>query len=225
MLIYFKIIMNFDETIGLDEIALLGNWNSFQNIDDLEKFIDLIAQFDTCDKFIKFMNIIKFIPTIKEITEFTHINDNLFFFEFLKTSGYFNLLDPTQKYHLFVEACSHDAIDIAMVIFSTSIDLEGVKEFMQNYLAQVATSTEYMIFRKIWEKNIIQFNRDEIEDMFFHILKSSNLEFIEWFCSLNLIDLKDKKIKDKMGWDILNKATNNDDYKTAIFICSQYMTK
>ena len=59
--------------------------------------------------------------------------------------------------------------------------------------------------------------------MFFNILKSSNLEFIEWFCSLNLIDLNDTKIKEKIGCDILDKTTNNDDYIKAIFICSQYI--
>lgn len=215
--------MNFDDTIGLDEIEKIGSWENFQNPNDLEKLINLIKQFETYDKFCEFMLIMKSIPTVKEITELTHTNTNLFFFEFLKSSGYFNLLGEEQKYHLFVEACSHDSIDIAMLIFSTLIDLEGVKEFISNYLAQVATSTEYIIFRKIWEINIVQFNQEEIEEMFFHILGSSNLEFIEWFCSLNLIDLKDTRIKEKIGWDILDKATNNDDYRKAIFICSQYI--
>jgi len=204
--------MNFYEPFKFNEIQNFFNLSNFQNIKDLEKFIE-------------FMQIMKSIPTIKQITELTHINTNLFFFEFLKSSGYFNLFDPIQKYHLFVEACSYNSIDIAMLIFSTSIDLEGVKEFMQNYLAQVATSTEYMIFRKIWEKNIIQFNQEEIEEMFFHILGSSNIEFIEWFCSLNLIDLENTIIKEKISWNILSKVSNNDDYKTAIFICYQYVKK
>ena len=215
--------MNFNDTIGLDEIEKMGSWENFKNPDDLEKLINLIKQFESYDKFCEFIQIMKSIPTVKQITELTYTNTNLFFFKFLKSSGYFNLLDPIQKYHLFVEACSHDSIDIAMEIFSTSINLEGVKEFISNYLAQVATSTEYIIFRKIWEKNIIKFNQEEIEEMFFHILDSSNLEFIEWFCSLNLIDLKDTRIKEKIGWDILDKATNNDDYRKAIFICSQYI--
>lgn len=215
--------MNFNDTIGLEEIEKMGSWENFQNLDDLEKLINLIKQFESYDKFCEFIQIMKSIPTLKQITELTHTNTNLFFFEFLKSSGYFNLLDKEQKYHLFVEACSHDSIDIAMLIFSTSIDLEGVKEFMKNYLAQVAASTEYMIFRKIWEKNVIQFNQEEIEEMFFHILCSSNLEFIEWFYSLNLIHLNDTRIKEKIGWDILDKASNNDDYRKAIFICSQYI--
>ena len=215
--------MNWEETIGLEEIDLLGNFKSLQNLDNLDKFINLICQFDTYDKFVQFVDIMKYIPNVKQITKLTHTNTNLFFFEFLKSSGYFNLLNEEQKYHLFVEACSHDSIDIAMLIFSTSIDLDGVREFMQNYLVQVATCTEYMIFRKIWEKNVIQFTYTEIEEMFFHILKSSNLEFIEWVCSLNLIDLMNDNIKEKIGWVILDKASNNDDYKTAIFICSQYI--
>ena len=215
--------MNFDDTIGLDEIEKMGNWEIFQNPDDLEKVINLIKQFDSYSKFCEFMQIIKSIPTVKEITELTHTNTNLFLFEFLKSSGYFNLFDPIQKYHLFVEACSYNSIDIAMLIFSTSIDLEGVKEFMLNYLVQVATSTEYMIFRKIWEKNIIQFNQEEIEEMFFHILDSSNLEFIEWFCSLNLIDLKDTRIKQKIGYEILENAKTSSDFLVAKFINSIYL--
>lgn len=215
--------MNFNETIGLEEIEKMGSFENFKNLDDLEKLINLIKQFESYDKFCEFMQIIKSIPTVKQITELTHTNTNLFFFEFLKSQGYFNLLDIEQKYYLFVEACEYDSIDIAMLIFSTSIDLEGVKNFMQNYLVQVATNIEYMIFRKIWEKNIIQFNQEEIEEMFFYILGSSNLEFIEWFCSLNLIDLNDSRIKEKIGWDILDKASSDNDYKIAIFICSQYI--
>lgn len=216
--------MNFNETSRLDEIEKIWNYKNFQNPDDLEKLINLIKQFESYDNFIQFINVMKFIPTIKQITELTHTNTNLFLFEFLKSCGYFNLLDDEQKYHLFVEACSHDSIDIAMLIFSTLIDLKGVREFMINYLAQVANITEYTIFRKIWEKNVIKFNHEEIEEIFFHILKSSNLEFIEWFCSLNLIDLKSDRIKEKIGWEVLDKASNNDDYRTAIFICSQYIS-
>jgi hypothetical protein len=215
--------MNFDDTIGLDEIEKMGSWENFQNPDDLEKLINLIKQFESYDKFTKFIQIIKSIPIVKQITELTHTNTNLFFFKFLKSSGYFNLLDPIQKYHLFVEACSYDSIDIAMLIFSTSIDLEGVKEFMQNYLSQVATCTEYLIFRKIWEKNIIQFNQEEIEEMFFQILDSLNIEFIEWFCYRNLIDLKDTRIKEKIGNQILENEETTSDFQVAKFFSSMYL--
>ena len=39
--------MNFDDTIGLDEIEKMGNWVNFQNPDDLEKLINLIKQFES----------------------------------------------------------------------------------------------------------------------------------------------------------------------------------
>lgn len=218
--------MNFKKIFGLKEnenIKNIENWEYFSNPDDLEKFFDIIKQFDSYEKFLQFMEAMKSIPTISQIMKLTHHNSNLNVFEFLKSQGYFNLLDLEQKYYLFVEACEYDSIDIAMLIFSTSIDLEGVKNFMQNYLAQVATNIEYMIFRKIWEKNIIIFNQEEIEEIFFYILGSSNIEFIEWFYSLNLINFKDQRIREKIGWEILDKASSNDDYKTAIFICSQYI--
>jgi hypothetical protein len=215
--------MNFNEIIGLDEIEEFGNWESFKNYDDLVKFINIIKQFDSYEKLFQFISIMKSIPTISQVTELTHSNTNLNIFEVLKSQGYFNLLDPIQKYHLFVEACSHDSIDICMLIFSTSIDLEGVKEFMQNYLVQVGTNTEYIIFRKIWEKNIIQFNQQEIEEMFFYILKTSNIDFIEWIFSLNLINLRDNRIKKQIGTEILTNTNNNNDFKIAILICSQYI--
>jgi hypothetical protein len=215
--------MNFNEIIGLDEIEEFGNWESFKNYDDLVKFINIIKQFDSYEKLFQFISIMKSIPTISQVTELTHSNTNLNIFEVLKSQGYFNLLDPIQKYHLFVEACSHDSIDICMLIFSTSIDLEGVKEFMQNYLVQVGTNTEYIIFRKIWEKNIIQFNQQEIEEMFFNILRTSNIDFIEWVFSLNLINLRDSRIKKQIGCEILTNTNNNNDFKIAMLICSQYI--
>ena len=69
------------------------------------------------------MEAMKSIPTISQIMKLTHHNSNLNVFEFLKSQGYFNLLDLEQKYYLFVEACEYDSIDIAMLIFSTSINI------------------------------------------------------------------------------------------------------
>lgn len=216
--------MNFKNIFEeIDRIGEIVEIKDLDNYSNFEKFFYLINQFETYEKFCEFMKIMCSIPTVEQVCKLTHQNENLNLFEELKTYGYFNLLDTVQKYHLFVEACSHDSIDIAMLIFSTSIDLEGVKEFMSNYLVQVGTTTEYIIFRKIWEKNIIVFNQEEIEEMGICILKTSNIEFIEWFCSLNLIDFNNNKIKNKIGFDVLDKASNYNDYKSAIFICSQYL--
>ena len=210
--------------MNLEDLDSLSNSINFTNMDNLKKFLNIISQFDSYESFYKFMIIFKSIPTIKQVDDLAKSSSNLYLFEFLKSQGYFKLLEPTQKYHLFTTACSHDSIDIAMLIFNyTDIDLEGVKEFMLNYLVQVGTNTEYIIFRKIWEKNIIHFNPEEIEEIFFFILKNSNLEFVEWFCSLNLIDLKNKRIKQKIGNKILENVETTLDFQVAKFISSLYL--
>jgi len=217
--------MNSSDPINLKELNRLCNLTNFTNLKELETFINFVNKFDSYESFFKFMMIMKTIPTIEQIDNLAKSNDNLPIFESLQTQGYFKLLCPIQKYHLFVSACSHDSIDIAMLIFNNNIDLEGVKELMLNYLAQVGGNVEYIIFRNIWEKKVIDFNPNEIEEIFFSILKSSNLEFAEWFCSLNLIDLNVDKIKQKIGLEILASANNLDDYQMAKFICSKYANK
>lgn len=223
--------MNFSEISELNTInnsrmynwSNWSNWSDYQNVNNLKKIINIVNHFDSYTKFKKFMKIMEHIPTISQVSELTHDNRNLFFLKFLQTQGYFNLLDPIQKYYLFIEACTYNSINIAILIFSNLNDLDGVKEFMLNYLAQVGTETEYKIFRKIWEKNILQFNQEEIEELFFNILKTSNIEFIKWFYSLNLINLTNVRIRERIHLEILMNASNNDDYKTIIFIFSQYV--
>lgn len=216
------------DLIDAEDFNLLFYLNNIFNlkeekkISDFKKFINILKNFDSYDEFYEFVNIIKSIPTIEQVDELTKLNQNLYFFEFLKSFGYFDLLDKEQKYHLFTSACSYDSIDIAMLIFDCGIDLEGVKEFMINYLIQVGGNSEYVIFRKLWEKNIFEFNPNEIEEIFLSILKSSNLEFVQWFYSLNLINLMDSKIKNKIGYDVLEKASTNEDFQVAKFICSYY---
>lgn len=210
--------------MNFKDLDSLSNFNNFTSIDDLKKFLNIVSQFESYESFYEFIMILKSIPTITQVDEWAKFNSNLYFFEFLKSQGYFKLLDPIQKYHLFTTACSHDSVDIAMLIFNnTDIDLEGVKELMLNYMVQVGSNTEYIIFRKIWEKNLINFNPEEIEEIFFSILKTSNLEFVEWFCSLNLIDFKNKRIKDKIGYEILENAGTTSDFKVAKFISSLYL--
>lgn len=207
----------------LKNLDYLRNFDKFTNRNDLKKFFNIISQFDSYESFYKFMITLKSIPTVNQIDEWTKSNSNLFFFEFLQSQGYFKLLDPIQKYQLFVTACSYDSIDIAMLILNNDIDLEGVKKLMLNYLIQVGYNTEYIIFRQIWEKNIIHFNLEEIETIFFNILKTSNLEFVEWFYSLNLINFKNLRIKEKIGYEILENAENASDFAVAKFICSKYL--
>lgn len=209
--------------MNLEDLNSLGN---FTSISDLEKFLNIVSHFESFESFYEFMMILKSIPNIAQIDEWAKSNSNLYFFEFLQSNGYFKLLDPIQKYHLFVTACSHNSIDIALLILNqTNIDLEGVKELMLNYLVQVGTDVEYVIFRKIWEKNIIHFSLEEIEEILFSIFKTSNLEFVEWFCSLNQIDFLDLRIKEKITNEILANAESKSDFKIGKFICSLYLDK
>ena len=203
----------------------LNEFTDLRNLNQLETFFNLLKNFDSFEDFVKFMMIMKNIPTLQQIDNLTKSNKNLKIFESLQSQGYFKLLSPIQKYHLFVSACSHNSIDIAMLIFNNNVDLEGVKELMLNYFIQICSNTEYIIFRKIWEKNIISFNTEEIEEIFFSILKCSNLEFVEWFCSLNLININDNRIQNKIASDVLANANNYDDYMIAKFICSLYIQK
>lgn len=214
--------MNFCDPINLEDLNRLCGLTNFTNLKELETFVNCVNKFDSYESFFKFMCVMKTIPTLEQIDKLTKSNDNLGIFQSLQTHGYFKLLCPIQKYHLFASACSHDSVDIAMLILNNDADLEGVKELMLNYLAQVGGNVEYVIFRSIWEKNLIDFNYDETEKIFFSILKSSNLEFIEWFCSLGLVNLDSDKIKKKIGYDVLVNAGNHDDYVVAKFICSQY---
>ena len=216
--------MNFtrNQNLNLEDLNYLSNLYNFKNLDELKTFINFFQNFDSYESFYKFMTSIKSIPTIEQIDNLTKSNENFNKFEFIESQGYFKLLNPIQKYHLFVTACSHDSIDIAMLIFNNDIDLEGVKELMLKYLVPVGGNTEYMIFRKIWEKKLINFNLEEIEEIFFLILKTSNLEFVEWFCSLNLININDDKIKEKIGSDILANAVDYQDFMVSKFICSLY---
>lgn len=210
--------------MNFKDLDFLVNFNNYTSIEDLKKILNIFLQFESCESFYEFMMILELIPTVSQVDEWAKSNSNLYFFEFLKSQGYFKLLDPIQKYHLFTTACSHNSINIAMLIFNnTDIDLEGVKELMLNYMVQVGSNTEYIIFRKIWEENLIHFSTEEIEEIFFSILKTSNLEFVEWFCSLNPVDFKNKRIKDKIGYEILENAETTTDFKVSKFISSLYL--
>jgi hypothetical protein len=201
------------------------NFSNKVNLKDLKELLYFIQKFDSYKKFCEFMKIIKSLPTINEVDKLAESNNNLYFFEVLQSNDYFKLFDPIQKYHLFATACSYNSVDIAILLLNNDIDLEGVKELMLNYLSYIGENVEYVIFRKIWEKNVIQLNTEEITICFFNILKSSNLEFIEWFCSLNLINIKNDDIKERIGYEIFAKANNSQDFIIAKYICSLYLEK
>ena len=44
-----------------------------------------------------------------------------------------------------------------MLLYKNNIDIEGVKELMLNFMAEVGSNSEYVIFRWIWEKKQINF--------------------------------------------------------------------
>ena len=174
--------------------------------------------------FFEFIKIMNNIPKPDQIDELCKSNENFFYLDNLSSQGYFKLLTPIQKYHLFATACAYDSIDIAMLLYKNDIDMEGVKELMLNFMAEVGSNSEYVIFRWIWEKNQIDFSKDEIDNCFIKILKSGNLEFVEWFCSLSyLIDWNDKEIKARIGSEVLEFTDSVEDYLVAKFICEKYV--
>ena len=174
--------------------------------------------------FFEFIKIMNNIPKPDQIDELCKSNENFFYLDNLSSQGYFKLLTPIQKYHLFATACVYDSIDIAMLLYKNDIDMEGVKELMLNFMAEVGSNSEYVIFRWIWEKNQIDFSKDEIDNCFIKILKSGNLEFVEWFCSLSyLIDWNDKEIKARIGSEVLEFTDSVEDYLVAKFICEKYV--
>lgn len=193
------------------------------DFNDLEKLINFAEKFNSYEDFLKFLNIIQSFPTVEQLDQFAKSNINLEFFKILQSKGYFKLLDEIQKYHLFVTACSYDSIDIAIIILNNGVDLECLKEFALNYLIQVGGNSEYVIFRKIWEKKLLNFNQSELTECFFYVLKSSNLEFVEWFCSLNTIYLENPKIKKRIECEILENLENVHDFQIAKFICKKYL--
>lgn len=173
--------------------------------------------------FFEFIEIMNQIPKPEQINELCKSNLNFEYLDNLASFGYFKLLSPIQKYHLFATACAYESVDIAILLYKNDIDMEGVKELMINFMSEVGSSSEYVIFRWLWEKNLINFNQDEIVECLIKILKSGNIEFTEWFCSLNLINWNDPLIKKKIADEFLNNIELKKEYIIAKFICEQYL--
>jgi hypothetical protein len=174
--------------------------------------------------FFEFIEIIKNIPKPDDIDELCKSNVNFCYLDNLAILGYFKLLTPIQKYHLFATACAYESIDIAMLLYKNDIDMEGVKELMLNFMAEEGSNSEYVIFRWIWEKKYINFTQEELNDCFIKILKSGNLEFVEWFCSQpNTIDWNDNKIKERIAIEVLEYSDSKKDFMIAKYICEQYL--
>ena len=175
-------------------------------------------------EFIEFIEIMKNIPKPDDIDELCKSNINYYYLDNLASQGYFKLLCPIQKYHLFSTACAYESVDIAMLLFKNNLDMEGVKGLMLNFMAEVGSNCEYVIFRCIWEKNQINFTQEEINDCFIKILKSGNLEFVEWFCSQsNIIDWNDKSIRERIVFEVLEYFDCIEDFLIAKYICEKYM--
>lgn len=174
--------------------------------------------------FFEFIEIMKLIPKPEQIDQLCKSNINFIYLENLSSYGYFKLLSPIQKYHLFSTACAYESIDIAMMLYKNDIDLDALKELMINFMADVGSNSEYVIFRWIWEQNSINFTQDEIIDCLIKIFKSGNIEFAEWFCSQISVDWEDKLLKQKIINEILHQADSSDDYLMAKFICQFYLT-
>ena len=174
--------------------------------------------------FFEFIEIMKDIPKPYQIDELCKSNLNFIYLDNLASKGYFKLLTPIQKYHLFSTACAYESVDIAMLLYKNDIDLEGVKGLMMNFLAEVGSNAEYVIFRWIWEKNQINFISDEIDECLIKILKSGNLEFIEWFClQPNIFNWDNYNLKTRIINEVLEFADTKEDYIVAKYICKQYM--
>lgn len=177
--------------------------------------------------FLEFIKIMENIPKPDQIDELCKSNKNFSYIDNLASQGYFKLLTPIQKYHLFVTACAYESIDIAILLFNNDIDMEGVKELMINFMGEVGSNSEYVIFRWIWEKNLIKFSLDEITNCLIKILKSGNFEFIEWFSSVeNIIDWNDENFRKKLSVEFFecdNCDNCTKDYKIAKFICEKYI--
>ena len=173
--------------------------------------------------FYEFLEIMKTIPKPDFIDNLCKNNQNLVHLEKIATIGYFKLLNPIQIYHLFTTACGYESVDIAMLLYMNDIDKDAVKEFMINFLAEVGGNTEYVLFRWIFEKNEINFTKEEFEECFVKILKVNNLEFADWIYSLNFINIKNDKIKNQLAIELLSIANNNQSFLTAKWICEKYL--
>ena len=184
-----------------------------------------MENFEDFEKLWQFIEIMKLIPLPNQIDELCKSNLNLPIIEKLASGGYFKLLSSIQIYHLFVTACGYESVDIAMVLYNNSIDMDALKEFIVNFFTEVGGNSEYIMFRWIWEKNQIQFSPDELELCFINIIKTANIEFIEWFCGLNMIDLDSLNIKQFISGEILSNASSYLDYKVSQCICSLYLQK
>ena len=175
------------------------------------------------ENFFDFIEIIKNLPKPNEVDELCKSNLNFFYLDYLSSLEYFKLLTPIQIYHLFSTACAYESIDIAMLLYKNNIDMIGVKELMINFMAEVGSDSEYVLFRWIWEKNNIVFTNNEINECLIKILKTGNIEFIEWFLSIpDIIKWNNLNLKKQIANEILETASYKKDFIIAKYICKKY---
>ena len=58
--------------------------------------------------------------------------------------------------------------------------------------------------------------------MFVSVLGAGNVEFIDWFCSLGIVDLRDRELRHRVGREVLGYVEDSGAYEVAIKICAMY---
>ena len=192
---------------------------------DLEKTKSLLIlsnYFDSKEQLLYFIELIKLLSSsYQQINELAKSDNNFQLFKMLDIFNYLNIFNSLQLYNLFVIACLENSTNIALLLIDKEIYTDSLKEFMKNYLSKIGNN--FIIFKKIWEKNIIIFDQEDIEIIFFNILKSLNIEFIKWFYSMKQINLNDNRIKNKIGTEILEFAENKQDFIVIMCLLQFYI--
>ena len=156
-----------------------------------------------------------------KIDELTKDDNNYTIFFMLNASGYLNFFTDDEKYFLFVSSCLHNSINIMKILLTTNFSKDGLKNFMVVYLSEL---NEFNIFKWIYENYDLKFSEDQIDHLFFNIIKTNNYDFLEWFLNKKIINLNRNNfydggficLKDKI-YDILDKFNINSNIKKLIY--------
>ena len=143
-------------------------------------------------------------PTYRELDEIVRFDSCVCIVEKLVELKYFDSFTQDQIYELFSTACGYNCVDIVKVLYFLNLDYKTLNPLMINFMAEVG---EYNLFRWIYEQDNIIFTENEIIDCFYNIIKSGNLEFLEWFYKLQESNL-DKNIINKIEEFIYKNKIN-----------------
>ena len=153
------------------------------------------------------------LPTYRELNELVKFDSNVCYIDELIKMNYFDSFTQDEKYEIFSSACGYSSEDIVKKLYFIGLDYYMLKPLMVNYMAETG---EFNLFKWIYEQDNILFSDYEIDECFFLIVQSGNIEFIKWFYKLGLINLNKNNFytggfvnfKDKL-FDILNKCKIN----------------